>query len=328
MKTPLLAVGLAFASALANARTPAASAPDEHAWQAWSAAVEQTLRTSEQPRDWALAAVSMAKPPAADAAADAADALLQRALAAAPDDMLAHWLAVQRYLGQKQDELDARSASVLTRREPDNAASWLPAVALAARGGDAAALDAALARMAAATRYDDHFAAALRAWMEAFERQPPQHTGRLDAEGAAFMAALARASALAVPAYGPLFAACKGADGTPLPAQRRGQCNAIGRLLLHAGTTRIDRDIGARLLRYGGDAAPTEADRAMIRRLAWQQQQAAPLRIDEDPVALRAYATDWRSCTDEVEVIERALRRAGLPVEPPADWTPPRRDGA
>lgn len=326
MKTRLLAVGLALASALANAQTPpAAPAPDEHAWQAWSAAVEQTLRTSRQPRDWALAAVSMAGSPAADTAADA---LLQRALAAAPDDVLVHWLAAQHASRQKQDELAARSASVLTRLEPDNAASWLPAAALAARAGDAAALDAALARMATATRCDSHFADALSAWIEAYERQPIPGAGTSDAPTAAFTAALARASALAIPAYAPLMAACRDNDGTSVPAQRRAHCNAVGHLLLQQGPTLIDRDVGAGLLRHGGDATLTEADRAMQRRLAWHRQQATALALDEDPAALRAYAADWRTRTDETEVIERALRRAGLPTEPPADWIPPRLDGA
>ena len=60
----------------------------------------------------------------------------------------------------------------LVRLEPDNAAAWQFAVALASAIGDQAGWTMALSRMAAATRADDHLVAQVEEWTKAYTAQP------------------------------------------------------------------------------------------------------------------------------------------------------------
>ena len=297
---------------------------DEQAWQARDAAISKALRRSENPRDQVLGAMPVSGESAQPAVADDSAALLQRALVQAPEDALVAWLVANRALTSGDDVTAARGADALQRLEPDNAASWVPALALASRRPDAAGVDDALAHMAAATRYDDHFGEAVRAWMAVYDRYPLRVAGQVSA-GEAFAAAIAKAGAFALPAYLPFSTACKSREDQPITAQRRANCTAAGRLLLQSGTTLVARSIGSMLLTKPGDDALTAEDRATLRQLDWLRHQGAQLLPHDNPDSpeLRAYAADWHALGDEVEVITRAQRRAGLATEPPRDWVPP-----
>lgn len=330
MKRSLVALGFAFVAQAGFAQEPWTVEPpfvfeqlDEQAWHASEAAISKALRESDRPRDWALAATS---PDAQESSAELA-ALLQRAVAQAPDDALVPWLAANRALALNDDTLLARSAEALQRLEPDNAATWIPVLALASRRQDAAAIDNAVAQMAAATRYDDHFIEALRVWMVVYDRHASGVAVDPEPSGDAFAAAMAKASAFALPAYFPLSVACKGTDDQPVTAQRRADCTVAGRLMLQRGSTLTARSIGAMLMKRDAEELLTVQDRAALRTLDWIRHQAAQRFLDDDldSAALRAYAADWNTLDDEVEVIARAQRRAGLPAEPPPGWSPPRR---
>lgn len=328
MKTTLFALAFAVATPCAAAHaTSLLEQLDEQAWQTREAAITQALRSSDRPRDWVLAAMPAIGPSATQAgsAGDSA-ALLQRALAQAPNDALVLWLVANRALGAGDDAIAARSATALTRLEPDNATSWVPALALASRHADDARIDNALAGMAAATRYDDHFAEAVRAWMDIYDRHGSASIAPAASSGESFTAAMAKASAFALPAYAPLSSACKSTADHRVTAQRRADCSTAGRLMLQRGSTLVARSIGSMLLTQGGEGALTAGDRATLRTLDWLRYQGAYVfpNDERDSAALRAYAADWRALDDEVAVITRALRRAGRPAEPPQDWSPPR----
>lgn len=99
------------------------------------------------------------------------------------------------------------------------------------------------------------------------------------------------------------------------------ECERIGRFMLNEADTMISRRVGYGLLGSLGQDRLTEADRAMKRDLQWYTHASAEKY--DNPAAMDAFTMDWRSQRSEIEVIARALRRAGLPVTAPADWVDP-----
>jgi hypothetical protein len=318
---------------------PTSAAPSaRQAREAYQATVADALVRSDRPRDWALAAtlLSLREQPAEPVSYPTRDELLERAARAAPDDAIVQWLAALDRSAAATGSIDAAmgaAAAALTRLEPDNAGAWLSALVVASRRDDAAGVDAALARIASGTRFDDHFAGTLHAWLDVQDRFPPppavvptdDFATRWPAMPTAtlqsivgFAAAFAQVSATAIPGYQVLFAACQ-PDGTAA-WRRRADCEHAGRLMLGQGRSFIARTIGFALLRDLD--ALTAADQRARRQLGWYQQKSyeATGHARGDAAAIEAYQADWRHLDDEIEVTRRALRRAGLPDSPPAGW--------
>lgn len=287
------------------------------AYKSFESSLDTAMRSGSHPLDWALAASGSPKPSRTIGATTArSDGDLFRAAQAAPNDALVQWL-VANYADTTTPEGAAHRAAAieaLTRIEPENGAVWMQALADAARRGDTAGVDAALVRMAEARSFDDHFVDIAHAWLDVYDRHPPPASLASDGYDAGFVAAFAKAAATAIPAYNPLVLACKE------PANRAADCALAGRLMLEHANSLVARAIGFALL-HTVDAA-TDADREMRRTLDWYAANA--MRGSGEDGNARdalAYENDWRRMNDETEVRKSAIRRAGLPIEPPADWT-------
>ena len=102
--------------------------------------------------------------------------VVARAVQLAPDDSFVQWMAADQgsYTSSQCGPTKRPEAEVsnLVRLEPDNAAAWRFAVALASAIGDQAGVDDALSRMASASRADDHSIEQLEEWTKAFSATP------------------------------------------------------------------------------------------------------------------------------------------------------------
>ncbi|HEV7489710.1 MAG TPA: hypothetical protein VGO25_02820 [Rhodanobacteraceae bacterium] len=303
------------------------AADDQEAtWKAYQASLHRTLAASGTPRNVALAALDASAFPADDRSPTLQDEPLFRAAMGARDDALVQWLIANRLLGSGHDtRVDAIVANA-TRLEPDNAAVWGLTLALASKRNESAAIDDALAHMAASTRSDEHFADTARAWYEIYERNPfPQWTfaNPTDADAAVFVSAMAKAAATALAGYQTLVQTCKPSAEASRNRARAVDCSAIGHLMLYRSTTLLARRIGFVLLRNLGDDAVSSEDHALHRNLEWVLfNEAATDDSLKDPLAMHAYATDWLKLDDEYDILQRALRRQGVSAEAPSDWQP------
>lgn len=243
----------------------------------------------------------------------------------ARDDALVQWLIANRLFGTGNDaQVNAIVANAI-HLEPDNAAVWGLTLVLASKRNEASAIDDALAHMAASTRSDEHFADTLRAWYEIYERNPfprSMYADPADADSATFVAAMAKAAAYALAGNQWLMQACKPSTNASPHSARAADCAAIGHLMSQRSTTMLGRRIGFALLRnLDGDVLNSQ-DKALHRNLewVWVNDSAATDSLEKDPLAMRAYATDWLNLDDEYEIMQRDLRRRGLSTEAPADW--------
>jgi len=207
-------------------------------------------------------------------------ASLRKAAEAAPNDRLVQWLwanAVADRSGCDVRHPCPDRVAALAILEPDNGAAWLPLVQQSWRAKDVAGTDAALARMAAATRYDDVFVEAATAWDQIYRRYPipasvllrasdaesaPSGLPALDPDSAGIISAIAYAAAMALPAVEGLKA-CDRDKNAGASVARFDNCGKIGHLMLSTGTTVMARRLGLAFLRvsHAGNAADADARR-------------------------------------------------------------------
>lgn len=304
-------------------------------WEDYRKAVYADMIDGDSPREWALVSASFGFefPDQATSPLQPTSAqLLQRAVERAPDDFLVQWIAAEKWLSTSQCSASPPPdghVEALMRIEPDNAASSIPAIALASQRGNAAALDNALAHMATATRYDEHDGEAMHAWMNAFERVPvPDALLAVDddprpgdPEAIRFISAVAE-STIGLPSYQSLVNACtpSRADGD---WRRLAYCEDAARVMATSSKTLVAQTIGLAVLRRLGDGVMTEADLRMQRNHLWLRQSWMDLlSSDRQAETMKAYIADWRRSDNEIEIIRRALRRGGLPDEAPDGWLP------
>ena len=283
-----------------------------------------SLSASSDPQDWALAALLPTRPEVADNVARASQ--LTRATAVAPQDARVHWMALMaaRTLPDAAG-LIAYSREALSGLEPDNAAVWLELFGDAVARGDAAGADAALARMAASTRADDHYGDLVKATLDVGRRFPRQaeylsilaSTGPMPGPWS-YVETLATTAAYAGGAYQPLVQTCR----APATAEsvRRVECAAIGRLLAAKGSTLVANRIGSALLRVSRNY--TDADVRLAREQDWLIAQRIALGSTEGigANALIASVDDLIESGSEIAAYRRTVARAGLATTPPDDW--------
>jgi hypothetical protein len=301
--------------------------------------MEESLRASASPRDWALSATVMHSDEQSDgpSTADAArGALLRKAAEAAPTDRLVQWIwaiAPVELSGCTAARPCLNRGSALAKLEPDNGATWVPAVADAVRFHDAARTDDALAHMAAATRYDEAFHDAKNAWLDAFRRFPmPPELLRLpdgktgDATLAAESAAMSQLN-YAIPPFDELVQACRRGRRPQVPAAHLANCASAGRLMLDQSTTIPARMVGGTILEMSG--ALTAEDRERVRAAQWQLEQHMRLAPhgEADMAQMREQLDRLVASDNEVAAMQEDLRRAHVALTPPAGWQPRQEGG-
>lgn len=342
----VLAVALAGAPTGATAKVAAAAHADaddaifveDAASQRHAMEFTRRLADSAAPRDWALAAQIWIEGNT-DVATQAArhGVLLRKAAEAAPDDRLvqALWAAApEQGSGCEQRKPCPERAMAFARLEPDNGAAWMPVLEQAWRAKDSRAVDAALARMAVASRYDDLFVEATVAWVDAYRRFPLPvallRKWKLDLadpslvaspESASVLLGFARSAAMAAGSMGAMRA-CDVEQNPGASEARFADCARVGRLMRDAGTTMMGRQLGMAFLRVSGSVTP--ADEAANRIAAWKVQQfIGQSRSLSDPRTVLAYYADLKATGNELRAQELLLGRAGIAIEPPAGWTRP-----
>lgn len=225
---------------------------------------------------------------------------------------------------------NADALSALEKLAPDNAAVWMLAIGQAARNDDRTAAREALARAAAASRYDDYTGRSLQALAYAVAALPPPadvlaRKGPLASKpaGVQAMIVFGLGSAQPLPALQATAAMCtpKAVDDRP---DRRAQCLALGKTLEWGGSA-LARSLGLHLRETlaDGDDAREEA-RTARRDLIWQVQNYGRLtaRAQTDPALADRLLALARNGGTEMSLMLASLRAAGLPVHAPADWQP------
>lgn len=320
---------LAFAAALAAGPALADLLPDsEGEAAAWREQYERAerelfdrLHADPSPRVQVLAARvylsdrdegAPLRPKGADVVA--------RAASLAPDDAVVQWVAASagQYGTNQCGPVRWPEAEVanLVRLEPDNAAAWQYAVALAQAKGDQAGIDLALERMATARRADDHEGDEVATWTQVFAANP--ESPRWDGEPApdALSSALRRTGFRYASSDSALEKACA-PDGSSEQAWRRlDWCALAGRLLATEGNSFALRELGLTLLGKG------EGHADLQRELAWLQAHASDpsTSLSAHADAATDRAQDWRGASGSVVAAERRLARLGKSAKAPEGW--------
>lgn len=313
------------------AHTTAAGAANVVTFRSWQRSTAQALSHSADPRDRALASDLLVFVSGLDRhglPSQNFGALLREAAKAAPSDALIQFMWAQSSpltSGCDRAAPCPERAQAMARLQPDNAVAWVPVVAAAWKAGDAAAIDAALARMAQATGHESPLSASLPAWLDVIRRYPLPRSS-VTQEGAsvqspqakAFQVAMAMSSAQ-IPAYDGLIRSCDRAAQPRASAARFADCARIGRNMLTHADELIDRNIGSALLRRSRQA--TAADVQTARDNQWQQDQWNRLvGAKHDAAIADRLVADWRQVGNEVGVMKLELTRAGIPLQSPANW--------
>lgn len=250
----------------------------------------------------------------------------------AGDDVLALTLLLQA--AKSGDAAGRNRASARWRMlEPDNLAALTAADAPA---------ESLLSAAQGTTRYDSQAYPRLR-WMierlavlpptaleaaaigpeaSAGEGVDPQHLATLTATGIWLAEWL--------PAFQPLTQSCRDAALTATPT-RHDQCAHVARVLAEHADITLAQSIGvgmlARLARTGAERADAQRRR---RQLDWVLYQRGELesRVVGEAVERFMHALRDPAIRNEIELAERQLRDAGVPLDPPAGWQSPwRREG-
>ena len=306
---------------------------DRTAWRSWSQRSAAALAATGQPRELAFAAVlrgladanleqpdtdapSQPVTPDAqasawrrDAAARAGNDVLANALLAYGADEATRLRAAQRWLGNDSQNL----------------------APLLVRGGS---VDALLADARVATRFELGMLEQVR-WMQAaLLRTPPtpaERTAFADAgefvptEHAA-ITAMGLWAAVAFPGLDPLMQGCD-ADALGANLAHARDCRHVAGIMANGSDTQLGEMLGLALLER---LATTQAERADAqarrrsfdwRMFEWGRANAA-LPRDGAGQFVRFLADP--SVRTEADLIARALQEAGIALEPPAGWQPPR----
>jgi hypothetical protein len=307
----------------------------QRAWSRYRDSMIAMLKSSPDPRDWALASFGFSMGSSIDD--DLADRVfLERAVKAAPDDPLVLWMAISVNKKARNTSNVDTLIDKLQQAEPNNAAVWLESLQRSAVNRDRAEVSAALKRMSATSHFDNHLAEMNKLIVAAFERLPiPDDTfeaipaeARPSRELMPLIYGTAMANAIALPAFQYVVNACR-LDASGRNADRVADCDLVGHLMKSNSDTQIGTSIGFAVLRVSQTF--TEDDVREARDLDWvyeQWNQHAAKQFDEhaamsDPSVGKEIAereNDWLESGSEVESMRQALRRANVALTAPDDW--------
>ncbi|HEY2344854.1 MAG TPA: hypothetical protein VGH80_03100 [Xanthomonadaceae bacterium] len=282
------------------------------------------LQKSDSPRDWALSAQLLDTRPASGANLRERLAILQKAAHAAPDDRMVQGLWADVALdGHCKAKMACGNPSALSRLEPDNGIAWLPAVDRAWRAGNPRVTDAAIARLAQSSRYNEHIGEAIAAWRDVLQRFPPPKPdgANVTAEGGHVLElAFDEAVETAIPSAASLVDACSRAKHPNAGAKRFQDCGRIARVMMGRSQTLVGRSFGVAVLRASHTGTPADVER--VRTVTWQAEQAGKFAaaIAADPVARQNYMNLIQSNDSEMPAIHYDLTIFGMALTPPPDW--------
>ena len=290
------------------------------------------LRQSIDPRDWVLASqmymLSQDNDDPAFSAAARAE-LLRNAAAAAPEDNLVQWIAMNAMPRSEggcaaPQALPANLDTVL-RLEADNGLAWLPVLRQAYQDKDALGIDSALSRMAAATRYDDHAVEYAQLQADLYRNNPdntwlPENAGGWSKEDVWLQFALTQAGSIS-PSLHVLREICDREKQPEADPRRFAICADLGsQLLRHAKHTSV-RGEGAALLAQVATSTPEVV--AFEREQAWLLTAFSSGDIQQN---VRRFHEALLRTGDEQEALREVARAQSLAIAPPPLWQAPEWD--
>jgi hypothetical protein len=345
-RASLLLASLLLLAPAAHAQTWDGGADDaQSAWleqqaaatQAYRARIAAAMAASGDVREQALAellrqpATAQVSSPAGDAPSRpvprdaAADARLRAVAARAGGDRLANQLLIAA-AGDPASPVRIEAARRWQVADPGNLAALLHT---------GAPVDALLAEARRATHASTRMYEAVRWIADAFLRHPLTAAERAALSGgdayheeeAAAVSAMALWATSMAPALDGLLAACRGTALRAAPT-RSADCRHVADLLADRSDSVLERMIGLSLLR---ELATGSAERAAIdgqrRDMDWQMLQWGRVARQQPRDGAAQFVRLLRddSIQSELQLVQRVLQEAGVPLEPPAGWTPPRR---
>ncbi|WP_242112784.1 hypothetical protein [Luteimonas aquatica] len=260
------------------------------------------------------------EPSQAIAEDDDAQAWRRRAAAAPGRDLLTDLLL----LGAG-GQLRREAATHWATAEPDNAAPLFQ---------EDLSGDALLAALRERKRFDLHYLETVRWFARVYAQTPPDEeeaAAMFDspAERGSFAmnAAMGLWGDIARPRFQALVDACRGAALNATPT-RAADCRHAADVLAGASDTAVGRAVGSALRVDTAQDDTARAAAAEARRgVDWQMVQwgqAVRAQPDEGAAQLARLLAD-ASVHTEIDLIARVLKEANIPLQPPADWQPPRR---
>lgn len=318
---------------------------DEAAWleqqagaaDAYHARIATALAASGNVRDQVFAEILRpaagveTRSPAGDAPSRAvprdpeSDARLRAIASRAGDDRLALQLLVVA-ISDPASPLRARIARRWQAADPGNLVPLLHA----GLGIDALLAEARRTTHASTRMYD-----AVRWMMAAYLRHPLTATelaaisggGVYHAEEAAAVSTIGMWAAIAVPSLRTLVEACR-PDALRATPTRAADCRHVADVFADHSDGTLDRMVGLSMLRA---LAVSNAERAAIdarqRTTDWQMMHWGRIAQQQERDGAAQFVRLLRdaSIQNELQLAERVLAEAGVPLQPPAGWTPPRR---
>lgn len=308
------------------------------AHRAYSLRLAETLAKTGAARELAYAALLRYQalapaddaPPTGDAPSrpaprdQRAETWLRAAAAKAGDDVLANQLVIAAAAGG-DSALRAEAAWRWQAADPGNLAPLFHTGTTA---------DALLREARRTDRFDTRVYDVVRWIMSTQVRHPPDAQeravlavdGTYDVEAAAAVTAMSQWAAFAMPGYAVLLA-CRD-DALRATPTRASDCRHVAGLLMEHSSGAIDRVIGLDMLRaVAGSASERVAIEAQRRRVDWQMLEWGRVSASQPDGGIAQFVRllSDPSIRTEQQLLERVLREAGVPLEPPPGWSPPGR---
>jgi hypothetical protein len=316
--TALVAGLLLTPLAAAGNHAPASSVIAFTAWQAL--AVDKLATMPDADAQVTAAALARLSPDGSKSIQ-----LIDRALAIAPHAADIGLLDVA--VCGMQSGCDVLNRETSQRRiDPGNGAAWMATLHDASARGDKTRVNAILANMAQAKRFDTYFTPLGRRFISALKRVSiPQDSQGDTPEARRQAQAMAMVAALAIPALQDVLHACK--PDAPISADRRNACRGIA-ASMQRGDTMIANLVGLRLQEWTArDAADRAQALAQRRLLQWRMAQLNAISGTPalSPTSQMASTLKYDR---EIDGVDAMLANADKPLDPPADWQPPQPKGS
>ena len=293
-------------------------------YAAWRAAAAHSLEARGDARSLATAAALTFAGPATRSRTESVKAaaleIAARASELAPNDAAIGWLRLQ--LCADAPGCDIRGAATTMRWvDADNAAAWLPTLAVAQKDKDAIEVDRVLADMAAGIRFDLYGNKATVMMYDALKAARAQLPGTyLRSDLTRLTEAKGIADAVIVPSFSPLINACRDAQFM----QRREACVQLSKIMQKADavmTQLVGFAIEKRLTPADSKEARVVAERRRL--LEWR---AASANASDTPLLpwlrnarARSRLAKMRAMPREEDVCIALLKDHGLRLEPPEE---------
>jgi hypothetical protein len=326
MRLLCLALGcatVALAATAARAALPKADA--EAAASAWRTAAAHALGLRSDSDSLAAAAMLSFAGPATRSRVESAKAaavaveFAAKAADGAPDNPAISWLRL--HLCATAPDCDFRDAATTMRWvDADNAAAWLPTLAVAQKDRDTMQVDRVLSDMAQGTRFYLYGNRSTVMLYDALKRaRAGLPADYVPSDVARLTEGMGVAAAAIMPSFSPLINACREAGDF----ERHDACLALSKVMQHADavmTQLVGFAIEKRLTPADSreQRAIAERRRLLEWRLSSANRSGTPLLPWLRNAGARSRLSKMRAMPREEDVCIALLREHGMPLEPPS----------